>query len=139
MGLLSTKTHGIMDCLLALFFLTAPRVFHFSAQLTSLMALIAIAIISSTLLTRYEWGIFRIIPTRLHLIGDCYIGIGLCFLPLFTNVSIPQSYLVIAFGILLIFSALLTPSRSPREKKRFKNSLYRRKPHKTIAHTHIRQ
>ena len=139
MGLLSTKTHGIFDCLLALVFLTAPRALHFNAQITSVMAFIALALISSTLLTRYEWGILRIIPTRLHLILDCYIGIALCFLPLFIRISVPQSYLLIALGIVLIFSALLTPSRSPREKKRFKNSLHRRKAHKAIAHPHIRQ
>lgn len=139
MGLLSTKTHGILDCMVALVFLTTPRLFHFSIQLTSLMAILAVVIVVYSFLTHYEWGIMRVISTRVHLILDCLIGIGLCFLPLFINASIPQSYLLIVFGVLLIFFALLTPSRSPREKKRFKKSLHRRKLHKTIAHTHIRQ
>lgn len=138
MGLLSTKTHGILDCLLAFIFLATPRLLHFNTQLTFLMALLAVVIVSSSLMTRYEWGILRVIPTRLHLILDCYIGIALCFVPLFISISVLQSYLLIALGITLIFSALLTPSRSPREKKRFKNSLRRRKPHKAVAHTQIR-
>ncbi len=127
MGFISTKTHGISDCLMVLAFLFAPRIFHFDAHLVSSMAILAGVVVSYSLLTRYEWGIVSLIPTRLHLIFDCLIGIGMFFLPLFTNVSLRQGYLLIAFGIFFIFCALLTPTRSPHEKKRFKNSLRARK------------
>jgi hypothetical protein len=120
MRLFTTKLHGILDCTMALMLLLSPRVYSFDTQLTHFMAILAIAIVFYSLLTHYEWGVFPIISTRVHLLFDCLIGIGLFFLPLFINASMTQSYLLISFGILLIFFALFTPSRSPREKKRRK-------------------
>lgn len=77
MRFISTKVHGVLDYLYVLILFFIPTIFHFS---TNGMPTVTMGIISSTILvysafTKYELGISKYLPMRIHLLLDIVIGI----------------------------------------------------------------
>lgn len=126
MGQISTRAHGILDYGIALAFLFIPRILRFDSHLVTLLGLLALITIIYSLMTRYEWGIMPVFPTRIHLITDCLIGIGLCLWPFLAGATFLERNVLIAFGVFEIILALMTPSRSPLERLHLRK---RRKSH----------
>ncbi len=118
MGQVSTKTHGALDYGMAIILLLMPRILQFQNHLITLLTGLAIITFLYSLLTQYEWGILPIIPTRLHLIADCGIGITLCILSFAFKTTALEHNVLLLLGMWGTILALMTPSRSSFERER---------------------
>lgn len=83
MQLISRRTHGILDYLVGLVLILSPRLFGFDAGSTeaAVPVFLGWAAILYSLLTRYEFGLLRVIPFRAHLALDTINGIFLAISP----------------------------------------------------------
>lgn len=81
--MIGTRTHGIIDYLTGALLLIAPYLFGFATGGIEqwLPQLLGAMIIGMSLLTRYELGIARIIPLKVHLGVDVLGGILLAASP----------------------------------------------------------
>lgn len=68
-----TKVHGILDYVVAVALIFAPLIFGFSnvgGAAVGIPITLGIALFIYSLLTNYEWGVFKLIPMSYHLIID---------------------------------------------------------------------
>ncbi|WP_196938874.1 SPW repeat domain-containing protein [Sphingobacterium pedocola] len=83
MKAIPTTFHAFIDYGSAIVFLVAPWIFLFdhvtAAKWTSVI--VGALILLMSLLTRYESGLLRIIPMRMHLAVDIVIGLFLVLSP----------------------------------------------------------
>lgn len=75
--LLSRKQHGFTDYSYVPLVAIAPEVFDFEEEETAklLCRIQSGSILLSSLFTRAEWGLFKAIPYKTHLILDVSVGI----------------------------------------------------------------
>ena len=110
MKIINSKLHGVLDYLVGAILIISPWLFGFanSGAQTIIPVILGIGAILYSLVTKYELGIFKLIPFRIHLIFDILSGIFLASSPwLFgfaDDVHVPH----LIFGILEIGVALLT-------------------------------
>jgi len=114
MKIIDSKTHGYIDYIMGIFLLASPSLF--SLNMESVESIIfyvagATAIVYS-LLTRYEVGLIKIIPMKVHLILDFLSGIVLAASPWIFGFSetVYKPHLVL--GIIEIGAALVTQSKT---------------------------
>jgi hypothetical protein len=67
---ISTKAHGVLDYLSAGTLLALPRLLGWTPKLTTILTGSAIMTLAASLLTRYEWGLVKVLPMRGHLALD---------------------------------------------------------------------
>ena len=79
--LISTKTHGILDYLTAPTLLLLPRTLGLSKKVTTLLTGAALGILGYSVITRYELGLFKILPMKGHLTIDMINGAMLAVAP----------------------------------------------------------
>jgi hypothetical protein len=122
MRFIPTKLHGILDYLyvLALFFV--PNVFGFSSNSadTYVTDIVACTVLVYSILTKYELGIFKNIPMKIHLLLDLIVGILLAASPwIFAFADVvykPHLF----FGLFAIAAALF----SKKSSKQINESTY---------------
>lgn len=114
MKIISTKVHGVLDYLVGFILIISPWLFGFAnhgAQ-TVIPVVLGIGAILYSIFTKYELGIFKIIPFRVHLIIDTLSGILLASSPwLFgfaDNVYKPHLF----FGLSELVVVLLTQTHT---------------------------
>lgn len=81
MKLFSTKVHGLLDYVSVGTMLALPRVLGWSPTVKSVVTGAALSTLVYSLLTRYELGIFKILPMRAHLTLDALSGAMFCAAP----------------------------------------------------------
>jgi len=117
MRVMSTRVHAILDYLVASWLIATPWLMHFSYILLPTSTLIGagIAIIIYSLLTNYEFGIAKIMPIRLHLGLDFFIGILLIVSPWLFQFSdiIWKPHLL--FGLVSIIASSITKTSTTAE------------------------
>jgi len=110
MHIITTKAHGLLDYIFAVFLFTSPWAFGFNlgGAETGIPVTIGTMIPILSLFTKYEGGLIRVIPMRIHLLIDILTGAILAFSPWFfgfaDKVYIPH----LVLGIFMIISSLLT-------------------------------
>jgi len=69
MHIISRRTHGVLDYIVGLILIFAPNIFGFADGTVAqwIMVILGVAAIVYSLLTRYELGVFKLIPFRAHL------------------------------------------------------------------------
>lgn len=70
MRIISTKVHGMLDYPLAIILLFAPNIFDFSdvgGAAVAVPRIIGVLIIFTSLMTKYEFGVFKVISMANHL------------------------------------------------------------------------
>jgi hypothetical protein len=81
--MIPSRVHGIIDYAVALLLLAAPYLFGFAdggpAQMVP--TVIAVIIIVTSLLTRYELSLAKVIPYPIHLVLDVLVGLVLLASP----------------------------------------------------------
>jgi hypothetical protein len=117
---LPTKVHGVLDYLVGIALILAPNIFQFSdvggAAVFVPRALGAILILYS-LLTRYEWGILKVVPMPYHLVVDFAASAFLAASPfIFGFISLKPNAWVphIAVGVVVILVVLVSQTRPGR-------------------------
>lgn len=82
MRFISTNLHGIFDYVVGAYLIAMPWLFGFAfigGPATWVPVTIGVGVIAYSLLTDYEWGVWKRIPMRAHLILDVLAGLTLLF------------------------------------------------------------
>lgn len=107
----STRAHGLLDYPIGLALLFAPNIFGFAdvgGAAVWVPRLVGIITLVQSVFTRYELGLVKLLPMRMHLITDYVVGIFLAVSPwlfgfyneLVQRVWLP--HLVVGLAIILI-------------------------------------
>ena len=117
MKILSTKTHGIIDYLMALVLISSPWLFNFdrNGAETWVPVGLGIGVILYSLITDYELGVSGIISMRTHLIIDILGGALLAASPWLFGFHDYVSTPHVILGIAEIGGALLTKTHPAGE------------------------
>jgi hypothetical protein len=67
---ISTKTHGVLDYLSTGTLLALPRLLGWTPTVTALLTGSALTTLATSLLTKYELGLFKVLPMPGHLVLD---------------------------------------------------------------------
>ena len=109
MKILSTRTHGILDYLSAGVLYALPRGLGWNDRLTRLLTGAAVGTLVYSLLTRYEFGLFKVLPMKAHLALDGIEGAVLCAAPrLLLEEEANVTATVTALGIFSLVVPLIT-------------------------------
>jgi hypothetical protein len=68
-----TKVHGVLDYIVAIALMFAPMIFGFKevgGAAVAIPMVLGAGLLLYSILTNYEWGIFKVINMRYHLIID---------------------------------------------------------------------
>ena len=115
MKVISTKTHGVVDYVGGLALLLAPYLFGFEDQgiAASIPQALGVIILAQSVLTRYELGLLKVVPMKMHLLMDYAASLFLAASPFLfgfadepANVWMP--HLIVGLGYFAI--SLMTES-----------------------------
>jgi hypothetical protein len=111
MALLSTRTHGILDFASAGTLVALPRMLGWSEGVTRLLTNAGVGALVYSLLTRYEFGVVKVLPMKAHLALDAMSGVTLVCSPLFfPDEDANVRATLIGLGVFEIIAALSTES-----------------------------
>src|SRR3954464_6428782 len=83
MRVIPTRVHGALDYLIGAVLVAAPWLFGFSdvgsAKWTAIG--VGVAMMATSVMTNYEWGLARLIPMHAHLFADAALGVFLVASP----------------------------------------------------------
>ncbi|MFO0954204.1 MAG: hypothetical protein U0835_24215 [Isosphaeraceae bacterium] len=106
---MSTRSHGVLDLLTVGTLAALPRVLGCGDRTTRALTALAAGSLGYSLLTRYEIGLFPVLPMRAHLALDVAAGAWLCASPtMFAEEDASTHALLIGLGVLETGAALLT-------------------------------
>lgn len=109
--LIPTRIHGVLDYLTGLVLIAIPLLFNWpQPEAMIFMALGAAALVYS-LITRYELGVFKLLPMTAHLVLDLLSGLALVALPFLGFVAPDLRPWFWVFGAFEIVVALFTSTR----------------------------
>ncbi|MBX6315225.1 MAG: hypothetical protein IRY99_20290, partial [Isosphaeraceae bacterium] len=118
---LSTRTHGLLDLLTAGTLLALPRALGWSERVTKLTTNAALGTLGYSLLTRYEFGLLKVLPMEAHLALDAASGAAFCASPLLLADEEPEVKQALAgIGLFELFAALTTrthPRPAPTRRR----------------------
>jgi len=111
---LPTKVHGVLDYLVGLALIFAPNIFQFAdigGPAVFVPRLLGVVLIAYSLLTRYEWGVIKVISMPYHLIVDFLAALFLALSPFMfgfnneeANVWLPHVVVGVAVILVVIVS-----------------------------------
>ena len=112
---MNTRTHGILDYIVGILLIATPWLFGFAQDRaeTWIPVLLGAGALLYSLLTDYEFGVWRIIPMRTHLALDVASGLFLAASPWLFDFADLVYWPHLAFGIFEIAAAAMT-QRAPR-------------------------
>jgi hypothetical protein len=117
MRFIPTRVHGVLDYLVGVLLIFAPRIFGFQngGPEDRIPVILGVITIVYSLLTRYDLGAFKLIPFRVHLMLDFISGVFLVISPWLFGFSERVWVPHVVVGILEIGAALMT-HRTPIEE-----------------------
>jgi hypothetical protein len=77
MKLISPKLHGIIDYILIIFLYSSPTFFAMQKDVATYVYLLATAQLIITVITDYSFGMFRMVPLKLHRLIELAISLGM--------------------------------------------------------------
>ena len=83
MRFIPTRVHGILDYLVGVLLIFAPRIFGFenTGAASTVPVVLGVAALIYSLLTRYELGLIKVLPFKAHLAMDFASGVVLLVSP----------------------------------------------------------
>ena len=107
MKILTSKAHGILDYIFAIFLLASPMLFQMEGNLGIFTYVLGAAHLAITALTDFEVGLIRLIPFRIHGLIEIVVSLLLIVAAFwfYNNESTMgfYYYLAIAGTILIVF------------------------------------
>ncbi len=91
--LLPTRVHGALDYLVGLALILAPTIFQFAdvgGTAVLIPRVLGVVLIVYSLLTRYEWGVVKLISMPYHLVIDFLAALFLALSPFLFGFSNKQ-------------------------------------------------
>jgi len=114
MRVISTKIHGILDYLTAIFLILCPQLFDLSSSSPegAVFVILGILTLVYSAITQYELGLFRVVPMDVHLVFDIFSGLFLAASPWLLDFS-RYAYLPhIIIGFAEVVIAFMTRPRA---------------------------
>lgn len=114
--MISTRLHGIFDYVAGIVLLFSPWVFEFAGMGVEMWLPVVLGglLILYSLVTRYEFGLFRLLPMRINLtldgIGGAFLAISPWLFGFSKSVWLPHLLLGLLLLIVALFSQRL-PAR----------------------------
>ncbi len=110
--LFSTRTHGMLDYVTAAKMIALPRLLSWPDEVRQTLTVAGLGTIGYSLATRYELGVWKVLPMRAHLALDALSGMFFVAAPLaFPRVKPLVKVALIAFGAFEIVAALTTETQ----------------------------
>jgi hypothetical protein len=111
-GPIPLNMHAALEPLMALLIIAAPWIFGFSDtdSATAICLLVGVTMLLVGSMTDWRMALKRVIPLRMHMMGDLGLGAVLLLSPLifgFADEGGPTRFMVIA-GVLELMTALMT-------------------------------
>ena len=113
MKLFSTRTHGVLDYSSVVLLLALPRALGWSKAVTNLLTGSALVTLVYSLVTRYEAGVFKVLPMPAHLALDRASGLALGAVGLMTKEPGSVRAALLGLGLFEV-TASLTTETQPR-------------------------
>lgn len=82
--MISTRAHGIIDYVMAATLIAVPFLFNFGAQEAPALwvpVILGVVVLMTSLITRYELSIAKIIPMPIHIGAEVLVGLVLAASP----------------------------------------------------------
>ncbi len=114
----STKAHGIIDYIHATSLFVLPRFVPMEPVANRVLTGSAILTATNSLLTKYELGIFKVLPMKAHLGIDIAQSVVMAAAPLAFAQSSKRSTLPLLVGLSLVELAIVANCET-RPKRRF--------------------
>lgn len=115
MKLLSTQTHGFIDYLTGGALLVMPRALGWNNNAGRLLTMAGLGALAYSLFTRYEVGVFKLLPMKTHLAMDAVSGLTLATAPLWLNErNDAVNNTLVGIGLFEIMAAFTTETE-PRQ------------------------
>lgn len=110
MRFINSKTHGIMDYLMALLLIISPFIFGFWQDGAAgwVLILLGAGLILYSLFTDYEVGFSKSIPLKTHLTLDVISGVFLAISPWLFGFADQVFWPHVIFGLLEVGAGLMT-------------------------------
>lgn len=106
---ISTRTHGVLDLVSAATLVALPRVLGWGDRVTATLTGLGVGTLGYSLLTRYEFGLLKVLPMRAHLALDALSGAALCASPwTFPDEGREVIATLVGLGLFEIAAAALT-------------------------------
>jgi hypothetical protein len=120
---LPTKIHGALDYIVGIALILAPNIFQFSSMggaAAAIPRVLGVVLILYSLVTKYEWGVVKVVNMPYHLVIDFLAALFLAASPFIfgffresPNVWLP--HLVVGIAVLLVVAVSQTqPGQSLR-------------------------
>jgi hypothetical protein len=111
-GPIPLNLHAALEPLIAVVIIAAPWIFQFSETTSAAVICVLVGVVMLLVgsLTDWRMSLMRLIPLRMHLMGDLLLGAVLILSPLifgFSDEGGPTRFMVIA-GALELMTALMT-------------------------------
>ena len=117
---ISTMAHGILDYVTAPTLIALPRIFGWGPRVTMLLNGAGAGVLAYSVLTRYELGLLKVLPMKVHLGLDMASGGMLALSPFILLNKRERNVATIAtlvgLGLYEITAGLLTQTQSPNEQ-----------------------
>ncbi|HEY8576186.1 MAG TPA: SPW repeat protein [Devosia sp.] len=113
--MINTRTHGIIDYVMGLALIVVPFLFNFGAQSEAALwvpVVLGVVILMTSLLTKYELSIAKIIPMPVHIGADVLVGLLLAVSPWLFGFAEQMWMPHVVLGALEIGVALTTQKHS---------------------------
>src|SRR4051794_3023683 len=86
---ISTRTHGILDYATVVILYALPRAFRWNKNVTGFLTFMSAFLLGYSAFTRYELGVFKLLPMRGHLTFDAISGFLMTISPAFLRTRSP--------------------------------------------------
>lgn len=116
--MISTRAHGIIDYVMAATLIVVPFLFNFGAQEAAALwvpVILGVVVLMTSLITRYELSIAKIIPMPIHIAADVMVGLVLAASPWLFGFADQMWIPHVVLGALEIGVALTTQKHSAVE------------------------
>jgi hypothetical protein len=109
--LIPTRIHGVLDYLTGLALIAIPLLFNWPQPEAAIFMVLGAGALVYSLITRYELGVFKLLPMPAHLVLDLLSGLFLVAAPFLGLAREDLQGWFWAFGAFEIAAALLTSTR----------------------------
>jgi len=112
--------HGVLDYVIGLFLLMMPNLIEFGdlpEGASWVPRVFGIVILLQAFATDYELGVMKAIPTEMHLMSDCFVGLFLAVSPWIFGVVSQVAMVALALSgmLVLVLPAMTEPQSAPRD------------------------
>ena len=112
MKVLNSRVHGVVDYLVVLFLLASPTLFGLSEDIACYTYILAGVHFTLTILTKFKFGLIKVIPFKIHGIIEYVVGVVLIAAAFLHHLEGVDKTFVIGFGVAVLVTALITDYKS---------------------------